>query len=58
MSKLNKIDITCYIDWIKNNVKEIYGKCEDITEKMQTAFPELNRIRGYYDCPLWGKREH
>jgi predicted nucleic acid-binding Zn ribbon protein len=47
-----------YLDWIKQNVTDKYGKCKEVTEKMAEAFPELQRVRGHYHCPIWGKRDH
>ena len=47
-----------YIDWIKANVTETYGKCVEVSQAMVEAFPELTRVRGWYDCPIWGEREH
>jgi len=50
-----------YERWIDDNVdKETrgYGKCEEITELMCKAFPELQRRKGFIDTPLWGRREH
>ena len=44
--------------WIKENVSVAYGKCSKVTEMMVVEFPELKRVRGYYHCPIWGKREH
>lgn len=35
-----------------------YGKCAEITLQKQKQHPELKRIRGHYDCPIWGKRKH
>ena len=47
-----------YQEWVDKNVKEPYGKCSEMTTKMIEAFPELKRIRGQYDDPIWGLREH
>lgn len=51
-----------YVDWIAKNVKdrtEAYGACASITRKMWEAFPfELRRVRGFYYCTFWGRREH
>ena len=44
--------------WISENVNETYGKCAELTLKMQEAFPELTRVRGHYYCYTWGEREH
>lgn len=50
---MNKYNI-----WIFKNVKEAYGKCAEVTLKMQKEFPELERIRGHFDCPNRGRSEH
>ena len=52
--------ISIYSNWIKENVpKNPYGLCESTTKQMRDAFPAtLVRVRGHYDCPFWGKREH
>lgn len=48
-----------YKKWIKENVLENpYGKCEKYVNLMIEAFPELKKVRGFYHCPIWGKREH
>jgi len=48
-----------YTEWIKNNVPaSTYGKCTEITEAMDKEFPELKRVRGWYEDAYWGKREH
>ena len=48
-----------YTNWICENVEgNGYGKCREITELMRAAFPELDRVRGHYCCPVWGERAH
>lgn len=48
-----------YSLWIEENVKDPYGACKETTEEMQKVFPELDRIRGHYNCILRrGKRMH
>lgn len=48
-----------YSDWIANNVPSYcLGLCASITNDMTKDFPELRRVRGTYDCPLWGERTH
>lgn len=47
-----------YSKWIVNTINDTYGKCEEYTQKMNDVFPELERVRGHYFCPIWGKREH
>jgi hypothetical protein len=48
----------CYATWIESYAKNCYSKCAEFTFAMQQEFPELIRVRGDYDCPLWGKRSH
>jgi len=47
-----------YSNWVSENVTEQYGKCAEVTEKMQKSFPELERVRGHYYCYVWGERQH
>lgn len=47
-----------YKEWIRNNVVEPWGACEDATRIMVGVFPELTRVRGHYVCLSWGLREH
>lgn len=47
-----------YAQWITENVTDAYAKCAEYTLTMQQVFPELIRVRGHYDCPIWGSREH
>lgn len=47
-----------YEVWITQNVHEAYGQCEKVTASMLEAFPELTRVRGHYQCPVWGERAH
>ena len=47
-----------YNDWIKDHVLVAYGQCAKVTIDMAEAFPELKRVRGHYDCPIWGRRDH
>ena len=48
-----------YIEWIEANVPgDGYGKCAEVTRAMVRAFPELERVCGFYHCPAWGRREH
>jgi hypothetical protein len=44
--------------WIAANVPNPYGTCQEVTEAMQAAFPELTRVRGHYFCWAWGERAH
>lgn len=48
-----------YQKWIEHHVADKgTGKCKEITQAMQEAFPELRLIRGHYYCLVWGEREH
>ncbi len=49
-----------YVEWIKKYLANSFGMgtCKETTERMQLAFPELERVRGHYYCPIWGEREH
>lgn len=47
-----------YDTWIAAMVKNTYGTCAETTRQMAIVFPELQRVRGHYYCPIWGKREH
>ncbi len=48
-----------YREWINKQVpKDCTGECEEITEEMGGAFPELVKVRGHYHCPVLGKRQH
>lgn len=51
----NKYDI-----YIKDLIKKesSYGKCEKWSEEMNKTFPELVRVKGFYHCPIWGRRTH
>lgn len=48
-----------YYRWILENVKDdSYGQCHEVARKMAREFPELTYVRGWYHCPVWGKRMH
>lgn len=49
-----------YKQWIyeKNKVFHPYGQCENWCDEMRKVFPELKKVRGFYHCLSWGKREH
>lgn len=50
-----------YQIWIEKNVpnfKAAYGTCREVTVRMQEEFPELERVRGYFQCAIWGRRPH
>ena len=34
------------------------GKCQAMSEAAAAADPTLRVVRGWYDCPLWGRRGH
>jgi predicted nucleic acid-binding Zn ribbon protein len=53
--------VSNYEEWIAAHfpsAESAYGKCAEATLEMQEAFPELERVRGHYHCPIWGQREH
>jgi hypothetical protein len=48
-----------YQEWIQANVEgDGFGDCREVTERMAAQFPELRRVRGFYEDWLWGDREH
>lgn len=50
-----------YRKWINDKVPTAdaaYAKCAEITLAMAEEFLELDRVRGIYHCPIWGKRTH
>ena len=50
-----------YEIWIEahyRSAESALGCCEEATRAMVRAFPELRRVKGHYDCPLWGRRMH
>jgi hypothetical protein len=36
----------------------LYGKCREYAEQAVRENPLLRLVRGYYHCPIWGKRHH
>jgi hypothetical protein len=44
--------------WITKNISNAFGTCKESTELMQNEFPKLRSARGFYYCPVWGKRTH
>lgn len=50
-----------YKNWIVEhfpNQQLAYGSCHQATLDMLQAFPELIRVRGHYQCSVWGERSH
>lgn len=49
-----------YKQWIEDSINQEspLGKCALATLAMVEDFPELKRVRGFYNCPFWGKRTH
>lgn len=47
-----------YAEWIAQNCSDTFGKCHELCLKMQAVYPELKLARGFYECPIWGAREH
>jgi len=45
-----------YAEWIAANVpSDPTGKCAEVTEAMEAAFPALRRVRGHYFCFTLGR---
>jgi len=44
------------------NVEDDYtryrGKCKELSEAAVEADPTLTLVRGWYDCPFWGRQQH
>lgn len=57
INNIEKYTDSKYSSYI-NKLENVTGKCQEITTDMLIRFPELSRVRGYYHCPIWGKREH
>lgn len=34
------------------------GKCKEMSEALVANDASLRLVRGYYECPIWGRREH
>lgn len=50
-----------YKDWIEEHVPTDtggYGRCHEFARMMVEEFPELRRVEGYVETPLWGRRAH
>lgn len=47
-----------YKDWIDKNVEVPQNNCQSYSSDMAEAFPELIRVRGYYDELIRGKTPH
>jgi hypothetical protein len=47
-----------YVSWVFENVVEPKNKCREVTLEMQKFFPELIRVRGFYEDTFYGKRPH
>lgn len=48
-----------YQQWIAAHMPvDPRGQCVEMTKRMAAAFPELQRVRGHYVCPLDGRRSH
>jgi hypothetical protein len=37
---------------------EFRGKCKEMSEQLVRDDPTLILVRGYYDCPTWGRQPH
>ena len=47
-----------YINDLNMTYNKAYGNCEGFSKKMKRKFPELIITKGYYECMVWGRREH
>lgn len=51
-----------YAQWIADegllSYENTYGRCVQVTLKMQECFPELERVRGHYLDLVWGSWPH
>ena len=47
-----------YIRKVRQSGKNPYGNCSEWCDEMKKVFPELKKVRGWYRCAVWGKREH
>lgn len=48
-----------YSEWIAKNIPtKCRGMCSKATKDMVAAFPELTRVRGHYECLIWGRQPH
>jgi hypothetical protein len=47
-----------YIAGLGLTQQTAYGKCKETCEEMLKHFPELTLRAGFYECPIWGRREH
>jgi len=43
---------------METNYQKYRGKCKEYVEKAVKADPSLTAVRGYYDCPLFGRQQH
>lgn len=34
------------------------GTCKEACEALKAESPQLRLVRGYYECPMWGDRQH
>ncbi len=35
-----------------------YGKCKEYVDFIAERINGLQKVRGFYHCPIWGKRQH
>ena len=41
-----------------SNYQNYRGKCKEYCEELVAEDPELRMVRGFYNCPIWGKEQH
>lgn len=50
-----------YLEWAVKHYptsQACYACCKQATDRMIIEFPELKQVRGWYHCPIWGRRTH
>lgn len=56
--------VEAYVAWMNTDPRlsaernHGYGKCKDVCEDMQRAFPELELRYGIFHSAFWGDRQH
>lgn len=43
---------------IAEDYTKFAGRCKELAEAEIAKNPELRLVRGWYDCPMWGQRQH
>lgn len=42
----------------ESNYTKYRGKCKEFCEKEIEKDPSLTLVRGYFECPFWGRQQH